>query len=207
MRKHIVMMTSSFILGSSMNASPGANGEHYFRPAFHKELKRVKSVGFGTFTHPNPVCKKDRKAGKKLIFIDWRRLYWGKLSDLVCSQEELHGDDSHQDGSHRDDPYHNSTREIVHNQEQDMILNDTQDALEFARELRQELKSFARHYGFQIVWRKKPSSVRDGTDAFLEYWDRGFSQRAPGKTISFAQLCALSAQEPKLKNGSSGKGA
>ena len=179
-----------------MNASSGMKGDHCFRPAFNAELKRVKPAGFGTFTYQNAVSKKDHKVKKKPIFIDWRRLYWGKLSDLVYGPQELQGDDSQED-----------LREIVDSQHQDISSIDTQDALEFAKELRQELKSFARQYGFQIVWRKKPSSVRDGTDAFLEYWDRGFSQRAPGKTISFAQLCALSTQTIKPQNSASRKRA
>lgn len=196
MEKLMLVMIASLVSGSSMNTLECPQSDHCFRPAFNAELKRVKPAGFGAFTYQNAVSKKDHKVKKKLIFIDWRRLYWGKLSDLVYGPHELQGDDPQED-----------VREIVDSQDQDIYSIDTQDALEFARELRQELKSFARQYGFQIVWRKKPSDIRDGTDAFLEYWDRGFSQRAPGKTISFAQLCALSAQTIKPQNSASRKRA
>lgn len=192
MKKHMLMMISNLALSTSLDAFQKENNGHCFRPAFQKKLKRVKPVGFGSFKSIAYIGKPGQKAKKKQVYIDWRRLYWGNLSDLVYSAEELH-----------DDGY----QEVTHIQDQNIHSLDTQDTQAFASELRQELKSFARQYGLKIVWRKKSLDILDGTAAFLEYWDKGLSQDAP----PFAELCALSAkntaasdmgtkQKPKGKN-------
>jgi hypothetical protein len=69
---------------------------------------------------------------------------------------------------------------------------ETEESQSFAKEMRQELKSFARRYNLKIVWRKKTSDTQDATAAFLEYWDKGLSHEEPNKVMSFAKLCTLS---------------
>src|SRR5690606_18609405 len=113
---------------------------------------------------------------------------WGRLSDLIYSEEETYTDDIH---------------EIAGTEGQDIATLDAADALVFATELRQELKSFARQYNLKIVWRKKSLDITDGTVAFLEYWDKGYSQGDQGKALPFAQLCALSIRDTSAKNTSS----
>jgi len=170
-------MFSSLALAGSLDASQGASGAHCFRPAFQKKLKRVKPVGFGSFRSIAYIGKPGQKAKKKQVYIDWRRLYWGNLSDLIYSAEELHNDG-----------------EVTDIQDQGAHSLDMQDTQAFASELRQELKSFARQYGLKIVWRKKSLDILDGTAAFLEYWDKGLSQANEHKALPFAELCALSAR-------------
>lgn len=185
MKKHMLMMISSLVLGSSLEAFQKENNGHCFRPAFQKKLKRVKPVGFGSFKSIAYIGKPGQKAKKKQVYIDWRRLYWGNLSDLIYSAEELHDD---------------GLQEITDIQDQDAHSLDTQDTQAFASELRQELKSFARQYSLKIVWRKKSLDILDGTAAFLEYWDKGLSQGNQGEAPPFAELCALSARNTAASN-------
>lgn len=180
MKKHILITFLSLALASSMNASQGVVGEHCFRPAFQKKLKRVSSIKRGSFRS----LSLNKKANKKEIFIDWHKLYWGKLSDLVYSEEETYTDDVH---------------EIAGSEEQNAASLDTEDALAFAKELRQELKSFARQYGLKIVWRKKSPGATDGTAAFLEYWDKGYSQGGQESIPLFEKLCPLSIRNTSAK--------
>jgi len=187
MKKRIVIAFSGLVFSISTNASHGASGEHCFRPAFNKKLKRVKPVSFGSFKSVGHIRKPDQKAKKKQVYIDWRRLYWGNLSDLIYSAEELHNDGS---------------QEVTDIQDQDAHSLDTQDTQVFASELRQELKSFARQYSLKIVWRKKSLDIMDGTAAFLEYWDKGLSQGNQGEAPPFAELCAVSARNTAASNRS-----
>jgi len=179
-------MASSLAVASSLNAFQKENNGYCFRPAFQKKLKRVKPVSFGSFKSVDHIRKPDQKAKKKPVYIDWRRLYWGNLSDLIYSTEELHND---------------GTQEVTDIQDQDHSL-DTQDTQVFASELRQELKSFARQYSLKIVWRKKSLDIMDGTAAFLEYWDKGLSQGNQGEAPPFAELCAVSARNTAASNRS-----
>jgi hypothetical protein len=173
MKKHMVIAFSSLVLATGLNASQKAGGEHCFRPAFQKKLKRLNPVGFGSFN-----AKRRKDTHKKAVFIDWRKLYWGKLGDLIYSEEEaLIVDD---------------LQKIAGIEEQHMSSLDSQESQDFAGELRQELKSFARQYGLKIVWRRKSPGIIDGTAAFLEYWDKGLSESNPHKAVPFAELCALS---------------
>lgn len=173
MKKHMLITVTSLILVSDLNASEGARREHFFRPSFQKKLQRVKSVRMGSFK--SLALKQKHK--KKAIFIDWQKLYWGKLSDLIYPAEEAYEDD---------------VQEIAETEEQNSSFLDTGDNQVLAKELRQELKSFARQYGLKIVWRKTSPDLSDGTAAFLEYWDKGLSQAKPGDIISFADLFLLS---------------
>lgn len=181
MKKQLVVSILSLALANSMNASQNVGGEHCFRAAFHKKLKRVSSVKRGSFRS----LSLNRKANKKEVFIDWRQLYWGKLSDLVYSEEETYTDE---------------VQGIAGTtEEQNMVTLDTADALVFATELRQELKSFARQYNLKIVWRKKSLDVTDGTAAFLEYWDKGYSQGDRDKVMPFEELCVLNVKKVTAK--------
>lgn len=180
MNKHIVIAVSSLILSSSLNAAPPMSGEHCFRPAFQKKLKRVSSIKRGSFRS----LSLKKKVEKKEVFIDWRKLYWGKLEDLIYSEEEAYTDDA---------------QEISGTEEQNASSLDTEETQAFAKELRQELKSFAKQYGLKIVWRKKSLGVTDGTAAFLEYWDKGFSQEGNGKVMPFADLSSLSARDAGIR--------
>lgn len=180
MKKQILISILSLTLVSSLNASQGVLGEHCFRPAFQKKLKRVNSVKGGSFRS----LSLKKKVGKKEVFIDWRKLYWGKLSDLIYSEEETYTDDVH---------------EIAGTEGQDIGTSDSQESQVFATELRQELKSFARQYNLKIVWRTKSPDITDGTAAFLEYWDKGYSQEEQGKALPFAQLYALSIRDTSTK--------
>ena len=176
MKKQILIMMAALCLSSALNASENTKKDQWFRPAFKKKLKRVKSVGLRSLI---PLNLK-RNSNKKLIFIDWQKLYWGNLVDLIYSPDEAY--DSNLQGEAK--------------AEQNGSLSfDTQESLALAKELRQELKGFAKHYGFQIVWRKKSSKVVDGTRAFLEYWDRGLSQGDQDKIMPFAELCSLSVKQ------------
>ena len=181
MKKQVLISFLSLTLVSGMNASQEVVGEHCFRPAFQRKLKRVSSIKRGSFRS----LSLKKKVSKEEVFIDWRKLYWGKLSDLVYSEEETYTDD---------------IQGISGSEEQNAASLDTEDALAFAKELRQELKSFARQYGFKIVWRKKSLDITDGTAAFLEYWDKGLSQEDQGKALPFAQLCALSIGDTSAKD-------
>jgi hypothetical protein len=185
MKKHIIIALSSLILSSSLNASLPVSGEHCFRPAFQKKLKRVSSIKKGSFRS----LSLNKKVSKKEVFIDWRKLYWGKLKDLIYSEEETYLDDA---------------QGIAGTEEQNISSLDTEESQAFAKELRQELKSFARQYGLKIVWRKKSLNIKDGTAAFLEYWDRGFSQEDQSKALPFAELCALSSKDTSVKDKSAG---
>jgi hypothetical protein len=89
MKKQLLIVLTSLIFASSMNASQGIGKDSYFNSRIGKKLKRVKPVGFGSF-RLLVLAKKDKQ---KEVFIDWRRLYWGKLSDLLCSEEETYTDD------------------------------------------------------------------------------------------------------------------
>ncbi len=176
MKKQILISILSLTFVSSLNASQGVLGEHCFRPAFQKKLKRVNSVKGGSFRS----LSLKKKVGKKEVFIDWRKLYWGKLEDLIYSEEEAYTDEA---------------SEILGTEEQNASPLDTQESQAIAKELRQELKSFARQYGLKIVWRKKSLDLTDATAAFLEYWDKGYSQEERGKVLPFTELCALSARD------------
>lgn len=172
MKKQVLMSLLSLTLASNMNASQEVVGEHCFRPAFQRKLKRVSSIKRGSFRS----LSLKKKVSKKEVFIDWRKLYWGKLSDLIYSKEESYMDD---------------VQGILESEEQNILTLDTEENQVFAKELRQELKAFAKQYGLKVVWRKKSLGVTDGTAAFLEYWDRGLSQENRDKVMPFAELCAL----------------
>lgn len=180
MRNQILISILSLALSSSLSASQGVPGEHCFRPAFQKKLQRVSSVKGGSFRS----LSLKKKAGRKEVFIDWRKLYWGKLKDLIYSEEETCTDDIH---------------EIAGTEGQDIATLDTEDALVFATELRQELKSFARQYNLKIVWRKKSPDITDGTAAFLEYWDKGYSQENRESIPLFERLYLLSTRDTSVK--------
>jgi hypothetical protein len=171
MKKQMLILVASLMLSNNLIALDRVRGEHCFRPAFQKKLKRVKSVRLHSFT----FLKLNKN--KKTIFIDWRKLYWGKLGDLIYGVEETY-DDNIQDKPGTEEKASSSF--------------DTEESLVFAKELRQELRSFARQYNLKIVWWKKSPDLQDATSAFLEYWDKGFSQEEQAKVISFSELCALS---------------
>jgi hypothetical protein len=90
MEKHILILLASLIISNDTNASEVARREHCFRPAFQKKLKRVKSVKMGSFRSLG-LKKRD---SKKEVFIDCRKLYWGKFSDLIYSEEEAYTDEA-----------------------------------------------------------------------------------------------------------------
>lgn len=180
MKKHMLVYILSLALASSLSASQKVSGEQCFRPAFQKKLKRVSSVKGGSFRS----LSLKKKVSKKEVFIDWRKLYWGKLSDLIYSEEETCTDDVH---------------EIAGTEGQEIATLDSQESQVFATELRQELKSFARQYGLKIVWRKKSLDVTDGTAALLEYWDKGYSQGDRDKVMPFEELCVLSVKKVTAK--------
>ncbi len=184
MKKLILIVVSSLALASSLNASHKVRGEHCFRPAFQKKLKRVKSVGLRSF---NGIGRNQGRT-KKAVFIDWRKLYWGKLSDLIYSEEQTYTD---------------GAKGITGTEEQNISSLDSQESQSFAKELRQELKLFAKQYGLNIVWRNKSLDVTDGTAAFLEYWDKGLSQEEQDKALPFDELCALSTRDMSAKITSS----
>jgi hypothetical protein len=182
MKKHILIITANLVLASNLNASEGLRGEYCFHPTFQKNLKRLKPVGWHSFQ----LLSLEKKPKKKAIFINWRKLYWGKLSDLVYGVEEVYVDD---------------VQEIAGTEEQNSsLLLDTEESQSFAKELRHELKSFTEQYGLKIMWRKKSLDLLDGTAAFLEYWNRGFSQEKLSKVISFTELCSLSFGDKSVKD-------
>lgn len=185
MKKKLLIVASILVLAGSMHASQKCKGEHISRSAFKKKLKRVKTVGLRSFN----AMKVEQNSNKKAVFIDWRKLYWGKLRDLIYSEEETYADD---------------LQGIAETpEEQTYSLLDTEDAEIFAKELRQELKSFAKHYGLKILWRKKALDIIDGTGAFLEYWDKGLSQKDQEKILSFEELCSLSSKVTNVKDQNS----
>jgi len=61
---------------------PQQMGTH--RPAFERPLKHVSSLEFGSFKKQTL----DRKASLKPIYIDWKKIYWGDLSELIYGEEE-----------------------------------------------------------------------------------------------------------------------
>lgn len=183
MKKHMLIAVSSLVLATGLHALQMAGGEHCFRPAFQKKLKRVKTVGLPSFNARG--CK--QHLNKKAVFIDWRKLYWGKLGDLIYSEEEAYADDA---------------QGIEGTEEQKIAFLDSQESQAFAKELRRELKAFAKQYGLKILWQKKSLGITDATAAFLEYWDKGFSREGPGKAIPFAELCALSVSDTSVKDTS-----
>lgn|GEM_PF-2752850 len=186
MEKQIIILIVSLILASHLTALEGVRGEYFFRPTFQKKLKRVKPVVWHSFRSLGlkQACA-SQKGNKKAIFIDWRKLYWGKLSDLIYGAEE---------------PCDEGIKGIAVREEQNALFDDTEDLKAFVKELRQELKSFAKQYGLKIIWRKKPLDLMDGTAAFLEYWDKGFSQEKQEKVLSFDDLCALSVRNTNAKD-------
>lgn len=183
MKKHMLMTVTSLILATSLDASEGMREEYRFRPAFQKKLKRIKPMKMGSFKSDGLRLK----SNKKTVFIDWQKLYWGKLFDLIYDEGESYGDD---------DP------EIAGIKVESASSLDTEDSQAFAKELRQELKSFAKQYGLKIVWKKKSRDVADRTAAFLEYWERGFSQESKRDVLSYAELCALSVKDTSVRDTS-----
>lgn len=181
MKKHMLIAVSSLVLATGLHASQRVGREHCFRPAFQKKLKRVKPVGLRSFNARG--CKQN--FNKKAVFIDWRKLYWGKLGDLIYSEEETYADDA---------------QGVEGTEVQNIDFLDSQESKDFAKELRRELKAFAKQYGLKIMWRKKSLGITDATAAFLEYWDKGFSREEAGKAIPFAELCALSVSDTSIRD-------
>lgn len=151
----------------------GLSQETLFRPSFHKKLVKVKRLQPGGFR------QRDLKKGeKKRAYINWQKLYWGKLIDLVYGPdewaEEGQGPESFDQGNV-------------------WGVSDTEDTQGFARELRQELKAFAKDYGLKVVWTKKSrnqDAIPDLTGEFLEYWDKGLSDREGGLPSLRELACA-----------------
>lgn len=158
MNKQILIIVTNLVLVNPLNASGSLNREHCFRPAFQKKLKRVHTISLGSFRSGSLRQNKTKKA----VFIDWRKLYWGRLSDLIYSEVQEDWGEGREEMLETPDA-----------QEQRNLSMNTEDTQAFAKELREELKAFARHYGFKIVWRKKALELPDVTDSFLDYWDRG----------------------------------
>jgi hypothetical protein len=108
----------------------------------------------------NAYDKKKNLLNLKPVFINWQQLYWGKLRDLIYSDSEAYAED------------------IGETQEGDEIqIEDTESCQEFTAELRKELKAFAKHFNFKIMWRKTlVSKIPDVTSDFLDYWGKGLSK-------------------------------
>jgi hypothetical protein len=185
MKKQMLTYILTLCLASGIGASQQVNGGHCFRPNLQKKLIRVHSVRNGSYR----AFILRKKVNQKEVFIDWQKLYWGKLEDLIFCKEEAYAD---------------GLREVSEVTEGQGVTypSDTEETLAFAKELRQELKSFAKQYGFKIVWLKKTPDIEDVTSPFLEYCDRGFSQNKKHEVISFSNLCELCPQQkkPSVKN-------
>lgn len=54
------------------------------RPAFERSLKQVSSIEMGSFRKH----ALHRNASLKPVYIDWKKIYWGELSDLIYGEEE-----------------------------------------------------------------------------------------------------------------------
>jgi hypothetical protein len=185
MKKQFIIAVSSLVLASGIGASQKTMEDHCFRPAFQKKLIRVHSVRNGSYL----AFSSRKKENQKEVFINWQKLYWGKLEDLIFCKEEAYAD---------------GVREVSEATEEQGVTypSDTEETLAFSKELRQELKSFAKHYGLKIVWFKKSLEITDGTAAFLEYWDRGYSQKKKHEVMSFSSLFEVCPQQknPFVRN-------
>ncbi|MGV8948505.1 MAG: hypothetical protein ACOH2E_03955 [Candidatus Paracaedibacter sp.] len=181
MKKQFIIVVSSLVLASGIGASQKTIEDHCFRPAFQKKLIRVHSVRNGSYR----AFSSRKKLNQKEVFIHWQKLYWGKLEDLIFCKEETYADDVQEVSDTK--------------KEENTAFLYNEDPQDFAKELRQELKSFAKQYGFKIVWLKKTPDIEDVTAPFLEYWDRGYSQNKKHEVIPFTSLSRLC---PQLKNPS-----
>jgi len=174
-------LETSSCVTSSLDASGATpRGEFYFHPIQKKKFKRV-NVSSKIASFKSLGLK--QQANKKRVFIDWRKLYWGTLRDLLHSEEKSYLEES------------KNIQEVF-----DAQAQETEEAREFTRELRQELKSFAKCYELKIVWQKKSLDLPDATSAFLDYWDKGMSQEKVDNIMPFSNLCALSAGEVSAQN-------
>ena len=139
------------------------------RAAFPKVLRRLQPL---VSVQKSQLSQNRRK----VIFINWRRLYWGSLEELLYGIFE--------DGSPRD--------ELA-------IMPDTHETRRILEELHRELQAFARHYNLKIVWRQTVRTVSQGipdvTNAFLEYWSQGLSKdKKAASQLDLATLCKLAIQ-------------
>lgn len=184
-KKQITMTVAIMLLWPALGSSETCGGftsggfksESIFRPSFLKKLKKVKALPSKGFRHA--ILKESEK---KTVFINWKALYWGKLSDLVYGPDE-----TEEEGILTWQPYGQGKG-------QDYANLDTEETQSFARELREELKAFAKTYNLRIVWnrgKRKGRPLPDATTAFLEYWDRGFSEQGANQVPSFEELVKI----------------
>lgn len=154
MKKHIYSLVMlSFICALP---TPGAEGqEMYFHPLFKKKFLKVKSSKKVNSFKVQRLDHRDR--ARQTVFINWERLHWGTLSDLIQPNEVW--------------------REEV---------GDGEDLQELTLELRKELRSFEKQFALKIIWRKprRFQNCPDVTEKFIEYWDKGLSHQKNLKKLS-----------------------
>lgn len=125
-------------------------GDVYLHPLNKKKFKRAQSTKIGSFK----ARKVKQPLEKVAVYIDWQRIYWGKLRDLI---------------------YPTNFEEFEDNDADDCIERQS-----ICSEIRQALKAYAKQYGFKIVWRKKSSECVDKTEDFIDYWDKGSFAKEEG---------------------------